>query len=90
MLKNQQLTQYTRESDRLTAIKHEEMKNIIFLGVALLSLVWTVAMINLWNWNVSENGWLFAFAMAIIGPVIFFANLAHKFGWFDKFFNGWN
>jgi hypothetical protein len=62
------------------------------IGLPLLATAWTVAMINLWEWNVEGTGMWFAILMIIFGIVVFLASLAHTFkiwntSWWQKLTN---
>ena len=50
----------------------------------IFAVVWTIAMISLWEWNVNGTGVWFAFLMVFAGVVVLVASLAHTFKWWDK------
>jgi hypothetical protein len=47
--------------------------------VPILATIWTIAMINLWQWNVDGTGLWFAFAMVFLGVVVLVASLLQTF-----------
>ena len=55
------------------------------IGVPAFAIVWIIAMINLWQWNVEGTGVWFAFAMVFLGFIVLIASIAHTFNLWDKF-----
>jgi hypothetical protein len=51
----------------------------------IFGIVWTIAMINLWEWNVDGTGGWFAFMMVFAGCCLTVAGFAHSFKWWEKF-----
>jgi len=47
--------------------------------VPIFAVIWTIAMIKLWKWNVEGTGWWFAFAMVFLGIVVLTVSLLQTF-----------
>jgi hypothetical protein len=47
--------------------------------VPLFAIIWTVAMVKLWRWNVEGTGLWFAFAMVFLGVLVLVVSLLQTF-----------
>jgi phosphoglycerol transferase MdoB-like AlkP superfamily enzyme len=47
--------------------------------VPILATIWTIAMINLWQWNVDGTGLWFAFTMVFLGILTLVVSLLQTF-----------
>jgi hypothetical protein len=47
--------------------------------VPIFAIVWTIAMIKLWRWNVEGTGLWFAFAMVFLGILVLTVSLLQTF-----------